>query len=109
MTEASALHLTPDTGPISGGSCSGQSRLAVGRPPGSLLQAHFESDSSVVEIRNNAILQENRSLPAHINDSSSNFAKDYVLCVPGEPTQPENPSIFLENGVCNQSSILEKM
>lgn len=69
---------------------------------------HFESDSSVIEIRNNAILQENYSLSARINDSFSNFAKDYVLCVLGEPTQPENPSIFLEKSVCNQSSILRK-
>lgn len=45
------------------------------------------------------------SLPAHINDSFSNFAKDYALCVIGEPTQPENPSIFLKKGACNQSSI----
>lgn len=49
------------------------------------------------------------SLPAHINDSFSDFAKDYVLCVLGEPTQPEKPSIFLEKGECNQSSIPEKM
>lgn len=70
-----------------------------------MVQGHLESDSSVVEIRNNAILQENCSLLAHINDSFSNFTKDYVLCVLGEPTQPENPSIFLGKGVCNQSSI----
>lgn len=69
------------------------------------MQGHFESDSSVVEVRNNAILQENCSLPAHINDSFSNFAKDYVLCVLGEPTQPEDPSIFLGEGACNQSSV----
>lgn len=48
------------------------------------------------------------SLPGHINDSFSNFAKDYVLCVLGEPTQAENPSIFLEQGACNQSSIPPK-
>lgn len=51
---------------------------------------------------------QNCSLPAHINDSFSNFAKDYVLCVLGEPTQPENPSILLEQGACNQLSIPKK-
>lgn len=108
MIEMSALHLTPEAQLILGGSCRQHRNLVVGGLQGAMLQAHFENDSSVIEIRNNVILQENCSLPAHINDSSSNFAKDYVLCVLGEPTQSENPSIFLEKGACNQSSIQKK-
>jgi hypothetical protein len=53
--------------------------------------------------------RQNCSLPAHINDSFSDVAQDYVLCVLGDPTQPEKLSIFLETGKLNQSGILKKM
>lgn len=104
-TAASALLLTPDAQPIPGGGCSLHHSLAAGGLQGAMQQARFESDSRVIKIRNNAILQQDCRLPAHINDSFSNSAKECVLCVLGEPTQPENLSIFLEKGACNQSSI----
>lgn len=59
---------------------------------GSHAAGHSWSDKNIVEMT--LLARQNHHLPDYINDSLYDFAKDYVLCVLREATQPRSHQHF---------------